>query len=113
VSLFNLTACAQFQCINCNEVGSSGTPGTSTIASGSLAFYFCKMGHQTFTTSSTGRLGFFQCNYLHNVNKTFLTTSGTGESNIKDCVIMSGSSQAVSAGAGTTIYLRSVNIESS
>lgn len=112
IAMFNVTTCSQFQFIRCNITGAV-TEGSSTIAAGELAFYFCKMGGQVFTTSSTGKMGFFQCNYLTDQNVTMLTTAGTGTSNVKDCVIMAGTSSAISVGSGTTVNLFGCNIESS
>lgn len=112
VNLITATACGECQFLWCNESTAGFTVGNSTIASGTVSFLFCKMGGNTFTTSSGGIFRFNNTSYRHSDNKTFLTTAGTGTSYIENCNISSGSSAAISIGSGTTVQMWGGIIES-
>lgn len=112
VNLITATACGECQFLWCNESTAGFTVGNSTVASGTVSFLFCKMGGNTFTTSSGGIFRFNNTSYRHSDNKTFLTTAGTGTSYIENCTISSGTSAAISVGSGTTVQMWGGSIES-
>jgi len=110
---FNLTSCSFVKFMYCDFLASAATKGTSTIASGEVQLRWCAIqGHQ-FTTSSSGVIEFWDSYSDQEGNIVFLTTAGTGTSAIFGCYIESGTSAAISVGAGTTVNLRDSCIKSS
>lgn len=107
---FNLfTATAGLVWINqCFLEPTGSSPANSTVAADSIVIKDSRCTIP-FSTSSTG--AFFGINTVLGAtitaftNYTYLTTAGTGTSQLFNCEVYSGTASCLSAGAGTTIEM--------
>lgn len=106
--LFTATATNGMDIENCvfNVSGSA-----SSIAAGRCVINGCDLAGFFVTTSGTGAFVFNAC-YGGSSGSTFLTTSGTGTSEIFNSNIISGSASAISVGSGTTVNVSSCTLSS-
>lgn len=89
---------------------------TSTIDAGSVTLRFC-IANVIFTTASAGRLAAnftqFGPQVTPYLDVTYLTTVGTGTSQLFNCNLFSGTAAAVSIGSGTTVQMVHCSVNSS
>lgn len=94
----------------------TGTPAASSASNAAIHIYDSRFSIP-FSTSSGGSIcafnsqfGTVQTPYL---DKTFITTAGTAESFIQDCLVYSGTASGISVGAGTIVNLTNTTLNSS
>ena len=109
-AIFNVSATAGFDLQSCRTAASDAT--ASAISGGYVQFFNCINGC-TVNASSAGFVEYHNTDNLMFTNATCLATSGTGVSKIINSEILSGTSSAVSIGAGTTVIVCNCNLDSS
>jgi hypothetical protein len=107
---FNITLCGTVTYTDCRFFV-SGAIGTSDIDAGVVAFTNCNL-HQLFTCSGSSFYRIKRCSWGPGQNVTFLTTAGTGTTNIKGLILDSGTAVAISIGSGTTVNAQQLSIKS-
>ena len=111
ISYFSITSCSNVQLQNCNLANDAFTTTASSIAAGALGI----VNSTIFVPLSTSGTGFFNIlnSYLDTtvLNVAALTTSGTASTNgIKYTELETGTTTAISVGAGTSISASNIFI---
>ena len=114
LDMYNITACNDIQFLNCNYFNSSSLPGTSNISAGLVRFIYTRIMNQKFTSSSTANIqGRYSQFITYEQNVTPITTAGTGANHeFEMCYFRTGSATAIVCGAGTTVVLDNISINS-
>lgn len=115
IGLYNTTGGTIFfeRCVFGNS-GNSTTVGTHSA--GTVVCRYCVSEVQLATTSTAAviiqncQFGGIQTPYL---DKTWLTTAGSGTSHVLQSILYSGTASTMSIGAGTTVYCANCTINSS
>jgi hypothetical protein len=112
--LFTITLAGQPQFAYC-KFNSYGTLVVSNIAAGRVYFRFCDLGQLKLSTSGAAGANTFisYCLWDPSANHTFLSTTGSGRSEIIHSYFNSGTSSAFNIGAGTQADFSAVSIISS
>jgi len=113
-TLFTTTNCV-FRLVNCNMEDASGTLTASTSSAGSITLLNSSFGFP-FATTSTGAILAESTKFgviFTIANQTWITTAGTGTCFFYECAFNSGTSSAISVGAGTTLNLTNSTVISS
>lgn len=96
--------------INRSSFGSANTTPNS-IAAGVVNLFNCSIAC-ALSTSSTGSCNLFSCT-ANTANVACLTTAGTGSGTIYNSLLQSGTAPATSIGAGTSVTISGVTVNSS
>ena len=107
--IFAITTTAGVTCNYC--VMGAGT-NANTIAAGTIFFYHCSMNSFSLTTSATGSFNVYNC-MVSQSNAAAFTLVGTGNGNITNTEIFSGTATAIAVGTGTTLNISCCVIDSS
>lgn len=113
ISLFTSTSPGEISISQCNLNNSGSSTTASSTSSGTVAIFGSSINIM-FSTSGTGVFGIQNCQTdVSFINSTFLTTAGTGFSNINFSTISSGTASCISIGSGTTVACYTLNVNSS
>jgi hypothetical protein len=85
---------------------------TSNDSAGQV-FVYNSLFAAPLSTTGTGTISAYNSQFPEILNEVAITTAGTGTSFIENCFISSGTSSAISVGAGTTLNLFTCTINSS
>jgi hypothetical protein len=108
INYFALTNNAGINFINCNFTNTGVSVTASTIAAGCGAGFFTSQFSNAITTAGSG---FFTA-----ISTEFtgpIITAGTGPTVLDNCFVATGSSSAISVGAGTSVSVFNTDIQSS
>jgi len=108
--LFDVTN-GQLEFLSCRLSSLSSSQSTQNALQ--TTFNNCNSGLSILTTGS-GWIRYFNCQITPLVNVTALTTSGTSPyTTIDNCIIDTGTSSAITVGAGTVVNLTNSTVKSS
>ena len=116
ISYFDHSAAGNLRMFYCDMTNSGASTTASTMSgTGNTLFYYCHFNTAFSTSGTTAGFNFNFC-YINTaaINTTCITQNSTNAgSNCNDCQLFSGTASAVSIGAGATLVLDRVSVQSS
>lgn len=110
-SLFASTGTALFNFYDLNITNTGASSVASTFAGGSLYINNCYLSFP-ITTSGASLAVITNTSFIQQANATSLTVNGTGGTISDGCYFSSGSSSAISVGAGAALTLSNATVSS-